>query len=71
MEADQFLGLLRDRAKERILYLPHAIERMSRTDRVISTQDVRSVIFAGEVIEDYPNDARGHSCLMLGRCRTA
>ena len=68
MEADGFLDLLRDRAKERILYLPHAIEQMSRPDRMISPQDVRSVIFAGEVIEDYPDDARGHSCLLLGRC---
>lgn len=24
------------------------------------------VIKTGEVIEDYPKDARGHSCLMLG-----
>lgn len=68
MRADEFLGTLRDRAQDRILYLPHAIERMSRADRMISTQDVRSVIFTGEVIEDYPDDARGHSCLMLGRC---
>lgn len=23
---------------------------------------------AGDVIEDYPEDVRGHSCLMLGQC---
>ncbi|MFW5685798.1 MAG: DUF4258 domain-containing protein [Spirochaetota bacterium] len=68
MGADEFLDLLRDRAKGRILYLSHAIERMACTDRMISTQDVRSVILAGEVIEKYPNDTRGHGCLMLGRC---
>jgi hypothetical protein len=27
---------------------------------------VRAVVEAGEVIEDYPEDARGHSCLLLG-----
>jgi hypothetical protein len=24
------------------------------------------VVVRGEIIEDYPNDARGHGCLMLG-----
>ena len=33
---------------------------------MISTQDVEAVIWNGEVIEDYPEDRRGHSCLMLG-----
>ncbi len=28
--------------------------------------EVRKVIFEGEIIEDYPEDSRGHSCLMLG-----
>ncbi len=39
---------------------------MSRTDRLISTTDIRKVIDEGEIIEDYPEDVRGHSCLMLG-----
>lgn len=67
MTTEELLGLIRERAKERILYLPHAIVQMSRKDRMISTKDVRSAIFSGEVIEDYPDDVRGHSCLMLGR----
>ena len=33
---------------------------------MISTLEVRKVIFEEEIIEDYPDDARGHSCLMLG-----
>ena len=33
---------------------------------MITTVDIRAVIFEGEIIEDYPGDARGHSCLMLG-----
>jgi hypothetical protein len=28
--------------------------------------EVRGVIEQGEVVEDYPTDARGHSCLLLG-----
>lgn len=34
---------------------------------MISTSDVRKVLEDGEIIEDYPDDPRGHSCLILGR----
>jgi hypothetical protein len=33
---------------------------------MITTADIRAVIYHGEVIENYPDDIRGHSCLMLG-----
>jgi hypothetical protein len=33
---------------------------------MISRQEIRSVVEHGEVIEDYPNEVRGHSCLMFG-----
>jgi hypothetical protein len=39
---------------------------MLRPDRMIRRTEVRRVIAEGEVIEDYPKDARGHSCLLLG-----
>ena len=39
---------------------------MLRPDRMIRRSEVRRVVQEGEVIEDYPGDARGHSCLMLG-----
>lgn len=39
---------------------------MSRPDRMIATTEVETVVKIGEVIEDYPEDARGHSCLVLG-----
>jgi len=63
----EFRQLIRDRASQQILFLPHAVRQMSRPDRMISTADVRKVIEEGEIIEDYPQDARGHSCLILGR----
>jgi hypothetical protein len=34
---------------------------------MISTAEVRQVITQGHIIEDYPEDARGHSCLILGQ----
>jgi hypothetical protein len=33
---------------------------------MISTADIRTVLEKGELIEDYPEDPRGHSCLILG-----
>ena len=60
------LDRIQKSAAKRILFLPHAVRQMSNPDRMISTKDVRYVIENGEVIEDYPEDARGHSCLMLG-----
>jgi len=52
-------------AKKR-LYLPHALRQMARPDRMIGTHEVCAVVEHGDVIEDYPTDPRGHSCLMLG-----
>ena len=39
---------------------------MSRLDRMISPADIHKIIKYGEVIEDYPIDQRGHSCLIMG-----
>ncbi len=62
---DSILAQVRLAAAKRLLFLPHTIRQMSRPDRMITTAEVESVIIEGEVIEDYPEDARGHSCLML------
>lgn len=34
--------------------------------RKISRAEIESAILAGQVIEDYPDDPRGPSCLVLG-----
>ncbi len=60
------LDLIKKSAAKRILFLPHAVRQMSKPDRMITTKDIRHVIENGEVIEDYPEDVRGHSCLILG-----
>ena len=39
---------------------------MSRPDRMISSTEVETVLTMGELVEDYPQDVRGHSCLLLG-----
>ena len=57
---------VRDAAQKRLLFLPHAIRQMSRPQRMISSNEVEVVVTQGELIEDYPSDPRGHSCLILG-----
>lgn len=42
----------------------HAFERC--VERGISPKQVKSAILAGEIIEDYPEDKYGHSCLISG-----
>ena len=39
---------------------------MSRPEHMISSSEVREVVTSGEVVEDYPDVLRGHSCLLLG-----
>ena len=62
----EILIRVRAAAQQKILFLPHALRQMLRPDRMIRRSEVRRAITAGEVIEDYPKDARGHSCLLLG-----
>lgn len=61
------LSLVRAAAARGILFLPHAVRQMSHPDRLVTTSEIHRVIESGEVIEDYPEDMRGHSCLMLGK----
>ena len=65
MEAS-VLDQVRMAAAKRILFLPHAVRQMSRPSRMISPAEIESAINAGELVEDYPEDVRGHSCLLLG-----
>lgn len=60
------LTRVREVAHRRILFLPHALDRMNSPERMINRHEVRAVVFDGELVEDYPDDPRGHSCLFLG-----
>ena len=60
------LARVRAAAMKKVLFLPHALHQMLRPARMIRAAEVRRVIAQGLVIEDYPHDARGHSCLLLG-----
>lgn len=38
---------------------------MARPTPIISRSEVEAVVVRGDLIEDYPKDVRGHSCLMM------
>jgi len=65
------LGMIQERVREtaarKLLFLPHAIRQMNKPERMISPTEVQEVVLQGEMSEDYPEDARGHSCLMVGQ----
>src|SRR5271165_6945723 len=61
-----FAAAVRTAARKKMLFLHHAVTQMARPDRMLTVEEVRSVVMRGERIENYPEDARGHSCLMLG-----
>jgi hypothetical protein len=64
--AEEVIERVRAAGRKRLLYLPHAIRQMSRTERMIAPQEVQTVAITGRLVEDYPDDLRGHSCLILG-----
>ena len=59
------LELVREAGARKTLFLPHAIKAMARPTPLLMRSEVEAVVKDGEVIEDYPEDARGHSCLLL------
>ena len=60
------LDKVRRSAAKRILVLPHAVNQSSRKGWMISGAEIERVVTAGELVEDYPEDVRGHSCLIMG-----
>lgn len=66
MDNKPIIDKIRKSAAKKILFLPHAVRQMLRPDRMITPTEIKRVVELGEIIEDYPDDMRGHSCLMLG-----
>jgi hypothetical protein len=54
---------------KRVLFSRHALNQMNLSERMILRREVYEAIESDEVVEDYVDDPRGHSCLLLGRSR--
>jgi hypothetical protein len=67
MASEAILEQVKRAARQRVLYLAHAIRQMSHPDRMITPAEVEDILITGEVIENYPEDPRGPSCLLLGK----
>lgn len=52
------LDAVREAARKKLLFLPHAIKQMARPTDMISASEVERVITEGEIVEDYPEDVR-------------
>lgn len=52
-------------ASKNILFTAHALDEMNSENVIITVAEVMQAVTEGEVIEDYPEDRRGHSCLMF------
>jgi hypothetical protein len=50
--------------KDQFEFSKHAVDQS--IIRNINVQEVREAIFSGEIIEDYPKDKYGPSCLIFG-----
>jgi len=50
------LNSVRESGAKTIWFLPHAMRRMPRPDRMISVAEVRNVIESGDVTEECPED---------------
>ncbi|WP_322176679.1 DUF4258 domain-containing protein [Acutalibacter caecimuris] len=61
MQAERIKALCQ---ANKILWTRHCLARMFQRD--ISREDVKAVLLAGEIIEDYPSDHPYPSCLLLG-----
>jgi len=51
-------------SREEFEFSKHAVDRSVL--RGISVQEIREIMSVGEIIEDYPDDKYGPSCLIFG-----
>jgi hypothetical protein len=58
-------GIRQKVAQNQFEYSQHAVDQSIL--RQITVQELREAIAIGDVIEDYPNDKYGPSCLVFGR----
>jgi hypothetical protein len=67
LDVSDILARVRSAAAVKVLYLQHAVRQMLKPARMITTGEIRRVIAEGILVEDYPEDPRGHSCLITGQ----
>jgi len=54
--------------EKQVIFSVHAHRQMDM--RGITIEEVFEALEGPELVEDYPDDPRGHSCLLLGRTKS-
>ena len=49
MASQEILERVRSAATQRILFLPHAVRQMARPDRMITPDEIRTVLMQGKL----------------------
>ena len=62
-----YLEILCSRSRGRLKCTCHGIQGIAVLG--IDPLEVKEALLNGEIIEDYPEDKRGHSCLVYGKSR--
>jgi hypothetical protein len=63
---ENILSYIRSTAHKKIIFTEHALDEMNKGQKIITVSEVKQVIMNGFILEDYPEDKRGHSCLLFG-----
>ncbi|MFH0796308.1 MAG: DUF4258 domain-containing protein [Candidatus Omnitrophota bacterium] len=53
--------------EKRFRYTKHGLEQ--RINRNVGSEEIEQVILSGEIIENYPSDKYGPSCLVYGKTK--
>ena len=63
-----FSGKIKEKVKEGKYFMSqHAIIESAKD--MVDDEDIEEAISNGQLLEDYPDDRRGHSCLICGKMR--
>ena len=57
---------IQERIRDNRYEISFHAERERENDHLLVADIEESVLLRGELLEDYPDDPRGHSCLVLG-----
>ena len=63
----EIAGIRKAFIEKRFRYTKHGAEQ--RINRIITGKEIEQAILKGEIIEDYPSDKYGPSCLIYGKTR--
>jgi len=66
MKTMSFIEWAREKVSAECVYLSHHAQ-MERGKDQVSVDDIMAVVLNGKVVESYPEDPRGSSCLIAGQ----